>query len=209
MLLLFLYSMEPSLYSELQEASRKCDKQKLNQYGPWAVAILQIFENNSEQNRLDRLKTGKEIGVNNRYGFFAGSVLLFRFGWLPMTQIDEWKDISQKESKWDKKICLPSVVSSFYTSLDSALEHSQHPDPNNKDVPVLFVVCMQNYEKFEGFRLNSYKYSAYPQEEEVLLPMTTQLYVVKSDLMTADTIRPNFMHMNGNSFFVVHLFNRS
>lgn len=142
MLILFLYSIEPDLYSELQEASRKCDKTKLKLYGAWAVAILQIFENDSEQNRLDRLKTGKEIGVNSRYGFFAGSVLLFRFGWLPMTQIDEWKDISQKESKWDKKICLPSVVSSFYTSLDCALEHSQHPDPNNKDLPVLFVVCM-------------------------------------------------------------------
>lgn len=68
---------------------------------------------------------------------------------------------------------------------------------------------MQNYEKFEGFRLNSYKYSAYPQEEEVLLPQTCQLYVLKLEQLCADTLRENFMHMNGHNFFVLHLFNRA
>lgn len=48
MLILFLYSIEPDLYQELQEASRKCDKTKLNLFGAWAVAMLQIFENDSE-----------------------------------------------------------------------------------------------------------------------------------------------------------------
>ena len=53
------------------------------------------------------------------------------------------------------------------------------PPADDQLVPILFVVCMQNYDKFEGFRLNSYKYSAYPDEEEVLLPQSCQLYVLK------------------------------
>ena len=34
---------------------------------------------------------------------------------------------------------------------------------------VLFVICLQNYKKFYGFRMNSALYSAHPQEKEVLL----------------------------------------
>ena len=85
LLLLFLYSIEPNIYYDLQVASRTCDKTKLTQFGPWAVALNQIFENDSEHNRLDRLKTGKELGL--KCGYFTGSTLLFRYAWLPMEQI--------------------------------------------------------------------------------------------------------------------------
>ena len=36
-------------------------------------------------------------------------------------------------------------------------------------LPVLFVISCQNYEAFPGFRLNDPAYTAYPNEEEVLL----------------------------------------
>ena len=36
-------------------------------------------------------------------------------------------------------------------------------------MPVLFVISCQNYDAFPGFRLNKRGFTAYPQEEEILL----------------------------------------
>ena len=53
-------------------------------------------------------------------------------------------------------------MTTLYQRLDIALTYSQHMDPSTSLIPVLFVVGLQNFEHFSAFRLNSYKYSAYP-----------------------------------------------
>jgi len=44
---------------------------------------------------------------------------------------------------------------------------------------VVFIVSVQNYNGFNGFRLNGEKYSAYPLEREVILLDGTKVVVFK------------------------------
>ena len=58
--------------------------------------------------------------------------------------------------------------SSCTRHLKIALEFAFKGD-NETSVPVLFIICCQNFEAFPGFRLNNYAFTAYPYEEEILL----------------------------------------
>ena len=46
---------------------------------------------------------------------------------------------------------------------------SETKDHDDNKEHVLFVISCQNYEAFPGFRLNHEGYTAYPNEQEVLL----------------------------------------
>jgi len=44
-LLLYIYSCEPPLYMDLHTASRRMDKRFLESLGPFARALIKIFDN--------------------------------------------------------------------------------------------------------------------------------------------------------------------
>ena len=43
---------------------------------------------------------------------------------------------------------------------------------------MIFVICLQNYAIFDGFRMNSSMYTAYANEHEVLLSDGTPVFVL-------------------------------
>jgi len=54
-----------------------------------------------------------------------------------------------------------------------------HTDYSDNQQPVLFVYSIRNHAGFNGFRLNSKKYSVYPGEQEYLLMEGFEVYVLK------------------------------
>ena len=66
-------------------------------------------------------------------------------------------------------------------NLDVALGFSQCDtdyDAENKQA-VLFVYSIRNYDGFSGFRLNSKRYTLYPEEQEYLLMEGFRVYVLE------------------------------
>lgn len=80
MLLLYLYSMEPPFYADLNNACRTLDNSKLNSLGPYSRALgrLLYWGVSSEAKRDDKLRQGYDNGVNGPYGSFSESFLTFR-----------------------------------------------------------------------------------------------------------------------------------
>ena len=44
---------------------------------------------------------------------------------------------------------------------------------------MLFVIAIQNYRKYPGFRMNKPEYTAYPREQEVLLSEGANVFVAQ------------------------------
>lgn len=78
---MYLYSMEPPFYAELNNACRTRDPESIAMLGPFATAIYWILSN-TERERDDRLKAGEQLGRDGPLGNFSGSFLLFRFVYL-------------------------------------------------------------------------------------------------------------------------------
>lgn len=92
MLIIWLYSIEPSFYDELNKASLSMNLSLLDQLGPFAKAMSCILTW-TELNREDRINPG--INVHNPIsklydplGTFCKSFLLYRGASLK----DEWID---------------------------------------------------------------------------------------------------------------------
>jgi len=77
-LIMYLYSIEPDFYAELNNALMTSDVSKLSQLGPFARCLSHIFANDVESKREDRIKPGKDVFGNSEYGFFKQSFILFR-----------------------------------------------------------------------------------------------------------------------------------
>jgi len=65
-------------------------------------------------------------------------------------------------------------------NLRVALKQAQCPK-DGEHVPVVFVISLQNYGNFSGFRANSELYSAHANEQEILLKEGAQMWVMKVD----------------------------
>lgn len=86
---MYLYSMEPPFYAELNSACRNKDESLVGMLGPFATAIYWIISN-AERERIDRVLAGEQIGRDGPLGNFAGSFLLFRFVYLNKEWINQW-----------------------------------------------------------------------------------------------------------------------
>ena len=88
----------------------------------------------------------------------------------------------------------------FDFSIDKKIHNaSQH-------CSVMFVFSIQNYNGFKCFSLNGEKYSAYPQEKEVILLDGTQVVVLKVEEVTISNTDREFYHLNGKPLTIIHLF---
>ena len=76
-----------------------------------------------------------------------------------------------------------------------------------KKVPVLFFISCQNYEAFPGFRLNNQGYTAYPEEEEVLLSDGCKVYIlsVEEEFIIKNT-SDSFKLFNNKKLTIIHMF---
>ena len=70
----------------------------------------------------------------------------------------------------------------------------------------MFVISVQNYYGFKCFSLNGEKYSAYPQENEVILLDGTQVVVMKVEEVEVRNEEARFSHLNGRKLTLIHLF---
>ncbi len=55
-------------------------------------------------------------------------------------------------------------------------------------MPVVFVISLQNYGNFAGFRANSELYSAHANEKELVLKEGIQMWVMKVDSFKVDEV---------------------
>ena len=71
--------------------------------------------------------------------------------------------------------------------------------------PVLFVISMKNYQVYHGFRLTDSKYSALPDEQEVLLMEGFEVYCLKVEEIVIKTSNWVYRELNERVLTIIHL----
>lgn len=188
-LILWLYSIEPPFYKWVGEASRdinvfESDPEHVNSLGPFARALFLIFYG-AEGNRDDKLKIGMmqhkpSMNRIDKLGFFNSSYLVFKATYMESEWILDWKmcfGLTGLKNPTNGKIDLlrrdkPAYMNlpghvSAYQNLESALKFAYCKDETLK--LVLFVILIQNQNKYPCFRMNKPCFSAYPNESEIIL----------------------------------------
>lgn len=100
--ILYLYSIEPPIYSDLNQAIREMneeDDDKLSQLGPYGRVLYTILENGiAENNRKDRLNPGSMLGqYQPTLGFFNQTFLLYRGLRLDPKFLADWSAMELKK----------------------------------------------------------------------------------------------------------------
>ena len=171
-LVMYLYSLEPAFYSEINHGCHTLDQKRIKKIGPLARCIFSIFQTKCETKKKDKLLTGDSKKVDPKdvkaYGIFAKSFFLYRGVSLTQEQIKLWekKVIAESTSGEPEPIKIRGYLSAS-SSMSVALDQADHDSQTLS--PVLFVINVRNYQGYDGFRLNTSKYSACPYEEECLL----------------------------------------
>ena len=140
--------------------------------GPFDRCLLEILNNNTELNRFDRLDSSTEI-------LAPKSFLVYKGCFMNIEKIEMWK----KQAAKGAKIRLPCMTN-FTMNFREAVYSAKHVNKNKQIKPVLFVLAIFNEKDYPGFRLNNEKYSAYPDEEEYIMPAGVQLEVEEYKLIT-------------------------
>ena len=100
------------------------------------------------------------------------------------TNLPYIRELTQEDSDIAKFVHIQGFTS---TSLDIrvALDFAKTSDRDQE--MVLFVICIQNYKDFEGFRMNNRQYTAYPEEKEILLMEGFPVAILGADEHYFDT----------------------
>lgn len=209
-LAIYLYSMEigtPPLYAVINKAIRRMDKTYLETLGPLicvlgdACAVGELGRDDEE-----RIPWGMKINPhleNNMGGIF----LLFRGGTLADEWIKDWESAKDKKTLMGRpdKICMPGY-SSCSEDLGVALRFA-FMDKKATWRRCIFVISCQNYECYNGIRMNNDNYTAYPHEQEVLLFEGCSAWVLS--VHWDYHINNEFQSMkkyNGEKITLIHLF---
>jgi len=99
MLMLWLYSIEPPFYSDLNKAMRYLDQKQLKHLGPWAKA-LHIITVEAEKNRKDSYTAGEDITrVKPDHPIGNQCCMFLLFKGIPMKDdwIKEWQEAISSE----------------------------------------------------------------------------------------------------------------
>ena len=93
-LIMYLSSIEPPFYSELNEACRTLDKKKLRKFGPLARCLYQIHITKLDFKRRDSMITfgrGENEKFDSKHlGYFSKCFLLYRGTTMKGTWIKDW-----------------------------------------------------------------------------------------------------------------------
>lgn len=115
-------------------------------------------------------------------------------------KIIEWKN------NIGKKVHTPTITS-FSENFRQAVYSSRHYNKNKEMKSVIFVLTVFNEITYPGFRLNNEKYSAYPDEEEVLLPAGTQFEIEGYENIECTDFTPKEGQedLNGKKIHIIYL----
>ena len=160
--------------------------------------------------------------MNHPLGFMSGSKIVFRGTLLPSNIVSQFalqKGISKMVNNYGHSyqspdyIYLPGVTSTFLSfrsalnSIKSAMKTSISKSLNLQSV--VFAICLQNFDGFNGFRMNSAMYSAHPEEQETVLMEGLQVAVLGVEDMFIDNsldADPFWDDFNHKTVSVVYLF---
>ena len=92
--------------------------------------------------------------------------------------LQPWIDkvVTKKSFDWEKSRSTLHGSTCFFKEPGTALSMLKCVDPFTR--PVLFALCLQNYRKVPGVILHDQRYSAHPQEGQVILQEKTEVYVM-------------------------------
>jgi len=97
-LILWLFTIEPSFYADLNDASIEQDEQKVEMLGPFARAIFLVLTF-VELNRVNKTPFGMENEFDgDPLGVFNQAFLLFRGTTMTSECINDWRDLVKRES---------------------------------------------------------------------------------------------------------------
>lgn len=88
-MVLWLYSIEPAFYADMNQACCAMDLDLLEYFGPFARALHMILQN-AEKNRADKVQPGISC-FEKHLGAFSGSFLLFKGARMLPDWIDQWQ----------------------------------------------------------------------------------------------------------------------
>ena len=109
-------------------------------------------------------------------------------------------------------IHLPGVTStseSFKVALNFAKLPVDQATSASHLQSVLFVICLQNYTGFSGFRMNTGMFSAHPEEREILFMEGVQVAVMGVEEMYIDNSESDdvfWRHFDKKTITVIYLF---
>ena len=178
----------------------------------------------AEGNRDDR----KQIGILkhkpslqrfNKLGFFNSSFLVFKAAYMEAEWILDWRmsfgttglknPITGKveSTRKDKPayINLPGCISA-YESFESALKFTYRSEDSSMKL-VLFVIFIQNQNKYPCLRMNRPYLSAYPFETEVIIQENTALFVQRVSETRLENLAKPLEWLNGKHVTIVYLYN--
>lgn len=160
-MVLWLLSLEPGFYAELNLACSDLVEDLLDYFGPFARAVHLLTER-GEAHRPDPVIRGSEVEFNEKeLGTFRGSFVLFRGTRMPESWVQQWLDLVGRETQGKRKKMIadfirlqgftsanlnPEVALRFATCSREQLDAGLRP--------VIFVICLQNYGGFKGFRMD-------------------------------------------------------
>ena len=210
-LVLWLYSLEPPFYFHLNQACRSLDQTLLQFLGPFAYALAVVLES-AEGYRADRLKAGYKMTDKRGLGTLCGSFLVFRGASLTAKAIQKYTAmIGKTEENRSGKTVAHFIKLQGTTSTSEnfkiALDFAKTQDPTKQ--MVLFVICIHNFYKYTGFRMNTLEYSAHPDEKEVLMIEGTEVAVMGVEQLLIDNGQSAdsfWNHFNGKTLTVVYMF---
>ena len=164
-LIMYLHSIDPPFYAELNAACRTLDRSKLKMLGPFARCIYQILVMRIENMKRDKIERGDNQRVDQaamkQLGYFRKSFLLFRGTKLKARWINDWtrQVIIETQQGTAQNI---KIRGNFSATSNLKVALNQAKSKNAFDKPTIFVISVRNYRGFAGFRLNASNYSAHP-----------------------------------------------
>ena len=178
----------------------------------------------AECKRDDRIAQGRQghkpsDGLEHPLGYFNGSFVVFRGAPLTREWVADWKDcvgVAGMAHPRSKRVEPGLEDKPFYIHMQGHTSTSEsfrvalefgRPSAQLKDrVPTLFVIAIQNYRKYPGFRMNKPEFTAYPREQEVLLSEGANVFVAhveehvvhNKQLMTKEQVQQKKECTNSN-----------
>jgi len=140
-LILYLYSMEPHFYTDLEVACQNMDTSKLKSLGPYAKALFGVLEHGwqSDRKREDALEIGCTLEDSDPVFEYARCFLLFKGALVDEDDIEDWKREALKS-----RIRLHGTTRAT-SYLELALHNSKCDAKYGYDQePILFIFAIKN-----------------------------------------------------------------
>lgn len=189
-LILWLFTMEPTIYWDVMTACREVKTFWLETLGPLAFALHWISQIPPQhKGEKEIVGIGKE-SVYKELQTWSNTELLYRGVRMRPEWIEDWQTsvgieglknivtdkIAGRNTDKPAFINMQGITSTT-ESLSVALRQAQMDDPE-LEVPVVFVISLQNINEHAGFRLSDENMTSHISDKERLLKDGIQMWVL-------------------------------